>query len=105
MSNNQSGSAAWSPRILSILRIVVGANFILHGLEKVVGAPFGRMDHNFAAIHAWAGPIELLGGALLIMGLFTRTTAFITCGEMAVAYFHSWAPRGLFPSTTVASCR
>src|SRR5260370_22481950 len=44
-----------------------------------------------------AGPIEVTGGALLILGLFTRTTAFILCGEMAVAYFARWAPRGFWP--------
>jgi len=55
------------------------------------------MDYNFAALRAWAGPIEVVGGILIALGFCTRTTAFILCGEMAVAYFKTWAPRGLLP--------
>jgi putative oxidoreductase len=87
----------WASNLLSIIRIVLGAMFIQHGTEKLWAFPSGRVDHNFAQIHGIAGPIEFLGGILLVLGLFTRTTAFILCGEMAVAYFHSWAPRGFFP--------
>ena len=68
-----------------------------HGAEKLWGFAGGRIDHNFPQLHALAGPIELIGGLLLTVGLFTRTTAFILCGEMAVAYFRTWAPRGFFP--------
>jgi putative oxidoreductase len=84
---------------LSILRFAMGFLFIQHGLEKVWGFAGGRVDLNFAQAHAWAGPIEVTGGILLMLGLFTRTTAFILCGEMAVAYFKSWAPRGFWPIT------
>lgn len=59
--------------------------------------PAARIDLNFPQLHALAGPIELIGGLLITAGLFTRTTAFILCGEMAVAYFRTWAPRGFFP--------
>jgi len=68
-----------------------------HGGEKLWGFAGGRIDHNFPQLHALAGPIELIGGLLITAGLFTRTTAFILCGEMAVAYFRTWAPRGFFP--------
>jgi len=89
--------AKWTPYLLSVLRIAAGLLFIQHGGEKLWGFAGGRIDHNFPNLHAFAGPIELLGGALMILGLFTRTTAFILCCEMAVAYFRSWAPRGFFP--------
>jgi putative oxidoreductase len=83
--------------LLSILRIAAGLLFMQHGGEKLWGFAGGRIDHNFPQLHAMAGPIELIGGVLLVIGLFTRTTAFILCGEMAVAYFQAWAPRGFFP--------
>jgi putative oxidoreductase len=87
----------WAPYLLSILRIVTGLLFIQHGGEKLWGFAGGRIDHNFPELHALAGPIELIGGLLIALGLFTRSTAFILCGEMAVAYFRTWAPRGFFP--------
>jgi putative oxidoreductase len=91
-------SAKWTPYLLSILRIALGLLFIQHGTEKLWGFPHGRIDHNFfTSMHGLAGLIELPGGLMLILGLFTRPLAFILCGEMAVAYFHSWAPRGLWP--------
>ena len=87
----------WAPYLLSVLRIAAGLLFMQHGGEKLWGFAGGRIDHNFPQLHALAGPIELIGGLLLVMGLFTRTTAFILCGEMAAAYFRTWAPRGFFP--------
>lgn len=94
--------AGWRVRaapfaLLSILRIVTGLLFMQHGAEKLWGFAGGRIDLNFPQLHALAGPIELIGGLLITLGLFTRTTAFILCGEMAVAYFRTWAPRGFFP--------
>ena len=85
--------------LLSIVRFVVGFLFVQHGLEKIWGFAGGRIDRDFSSLHGIAGPIETVGGLLLILGLFTRSTAFILCGEMAVAYFHSWAPRGFWPIT------
>jgi putative oxidoreductase len=55
------------------------------------------VGYNFHSLIGIAGPLEVVGGALLIFGLFTRTTAFILSGEMAVAYFTRWAPRGFWP--------
>jgi putative oxidoreductase len=87
------------PWLLSVVRIAVGLLFFQHGAEKIWGFAGGRPDHNFGTLHGIAGPIEVIGGGLLIAGLFTRTTAFILCGEMAVAYFSRWAPRGFWPIT------
>ena len=86
-------------QFLSVLRFVMGFLFIQHGMEKVWGFAGGRIDLDFSHLHAMAGPIEVTGGTLLMVGLFTRTTAFILCGEMASAYFMSWAPRGFWPIT------
>lgn len=82
---------------LGIARFVMGFLFMQHGLEKLWGFLGGRIDHDFSQLHAWAGPIEAVGGTLLMLGLFTRTTAFIMNGEMAVAYFKTWAPAGFWP--------
>lgn len=92
-SLTNSRAAQW----LSVLRFVLGFLFIQHGLEKIFGFAGGRIDLDFSRAHGWAGPIEVAGGTLLMLGLFTRVTAFILCGEMATAYFLSWAPRGFWP--------
>ena len=78
-------------------RIATGLLFFQHGAEKLWGFAGGRMDHDFATLRGFAGPLEVAGGALITLGFCTRSTAFILCGEMAVAYFRSWAPRGFFP--------
>ena len=83
--------------LLSVARIAIGLLFFQHGAEKLWGFAGGRIDHDFGTLRGFAGPLEVVGGALIVIGLFTRATAFILCGEMAVAYFRSWAPRGLFP--------
>jgi putative oxidoreductase len=77
----------WAPNFLSLLRIAIGLLFFQHGAEKIWGFAGGRPDHNFASMHGFAGPLEVIGGTLLI----------ILCGEMAVAYFSRWAPRGFWP--------
>jgi len=94
MTRSTNGTPVWLPKLLSIVRIGVGLLFLEHGLATAFGLFEGRPDHNFAKLHAWAGPIETTGGILLILGLCTRTTGFILAGEMAVAYFQSpfrWA--------------
>jgi putative oxidoreductase len=88
---------ALAPYLLSIVRIVIGLLFLQHGAEKLWGFAGGRIDHDFLTLRGFAGPLEVAGGILIALGLFTRFTAFILCGEMAVAYFRSWAPRGFFP--------
>jgi len=88
----------WAPRILSVLRIVAALLFFEHGSTKLLGFP--PSDHSGAAFLslAWiSGFLELVGGALLIVGLFTRAVAFILSGEMAFAYWMAHAPQSPFP--------
>ncbi len=91
--------AAWAPRVLSVLRIITGLMIIEHGMAKLLGWPvvpaFAQLK-LFSLLGA-AGTIELVGGALLILGLFTQPAAFVLSGEMAVAYFMVHAPRSFFP--------
>ncbi len=89
----------WAPRFLSLLRIVAGLLFMEHGMAKLLGWPRdARFDNLKMLSLLWfAGIIELVGGALLTVCLFTRCVAFIMSGEMAIAYFTSHAPRGFFP--------
>lgn len=87
----------WRPYLLSLLRIGVGLVFFQHGAEKLWGFAGARTLGMHFTLIGMAGPLEVGGGLLLVLGLFTRTVSFILCGEMAVAYFTAWAPRGLFP--------
>ena len=94
---------AWTPQLLSIFRIMVGLLFLEHGTSKLLGFPnTGRPVHLdpaslFTTLAGWSGILELVGGLLIVFGLFTRVTAFILSGEMAVAYFLAHNPRGAFP--------
>jgi putative oxidoreductase len=91
--------AAWAPRALSVLRIITGLMIIEHGMAKLLGWPvvpaFAQL--KLFSLLGLAGTIELVGGALLILGLFTQPAAFIVSGEMAVAYFMVHEPRSFFP--------
>ncbi|HEX4693529.1 DoxX family protein [Sphingomonas sp.] len=87
--------ASWSPRLLSLLRIVVGLAFLSHGVSKFFGVP--PFPAPLTPLLTAAGVLELAGGALILIGLFTRPVAFILSGEMAVAYFMMHAPKGIFP--------
>src|SRR3954447_18167440 len=90
----------WEPRMLSILRIIAGLLFMEHGLAKVLGFPLqpNHVPYALSALNpGLQGLLELVGGLLLALGLFTRTVAFILAGDMAVAYFMAHAPRGVFP--------
>jgi putative oxidoreductase len=90
---------AWSDRALSVLRIVTALLFLQHGLAKHFGFPHVANFDNLQpfSLIGLAGGIEIVGGLLLLLGLFTRPAAFIMSGEMAVAYFMAHAPRGFFP--------
>jgi putative oxidoreductase len=88
--------ATWAPRLLSLLRIVVALGFIEHGTSKFFGLPPFPMPLN--PLLYVAGTLELVGGALILLGLFTRPVAFILSGQMAVAYFMAHAPQGFFPA-------
>ena len=86
------------PETLSILRIVIGLLFLEHGTSKLFGFPSSPMAMPaMGTLHWFQGLIEIAGGALFALGLFTRPVAFILAGDMAVAYFMAHAPRGFFP--------
>jgi len=84
-------------RALSLVRIAAGLLFFEHGAEKIWGFAGGQVDHNYLTLHGFAGPLEVIGGTMILLGLFTRFVAFILCGQMAVAYFDQWAGKGFFP--------
>ena len=90
--------AQWTPRLLSVLRIVAAFLFMSHGLQKILNLPVPRArEVDFWSLSGIAGQLELVGGVLLLVGLFTRPVAFILSGEMAFAYFIAHAPRGFWP--------
>ena len=92
-------ATAWAPRLLSVLRIMSGLLFLQHGTAKHLKFPvvpmFAKLDP--VSMLGAAGALEIVGSLLLILGLFTRTTAFIMSGFMAVAYFMAHANRGFYP--------
>jgi putative oxidoreductase len=89
----------WTPRILGIMRIVIGFLFLQHGTAKLFGFPHIAMFDALPlfSLMGLAGILELVGGAMILIGLCTRPVAFILSGEMAVAYFMAHAPGGLLP--------
>ena len=96
MVNGQSFEVVWAPRALAALRIVTGYLFIQHGTAKLFGVPHVAMFDQLTlfSLLGLAGVLELVGGALLLLGLFTRAAAFVLSGEMAVAYFMAHAAKG-----------
>jgi putative oxidoreductase len=106
MANSSSRVfALWSsfaPQFLSVLRIVAAFMFILHGTSKLVAFPVAVMPNGGTVAfptQAWfAGMLEAFGGALMLLGLFTRPVAFVLSGEMAVAHFQVHFPRGIWPT-------
>lgn len=94
---------AWAPRVQSILRIVTAYLFMLHGSAKLLHIPhIARFDHvQLLSLAGVAGVLELVGGALLVLGVLTRPVAFVLSGEMAFAYFMAHASKGnaLLPLT------
>jgi putative oxidoreductase len=89
----------WSPWFLSLLRIVIALLILQHGGQKILGYPGSKMP--MAPIFSWpvgiSGLLELVFGALVLLGLFTRPAAFILSGEMAVAYFMVHFPKAWWP--------
>ena len=85
------------PVLLSVLRIVTGFLFIEHGTQKWLLFPGGTTRATVENLGGIAGIFELVGGALIIMGLFTRPVAFVLSGVMAFAYFIAHAPQGFWP--------
>jgi|SRR5579871_5506750 putative oxidoreductase len=90
--------AKYQPQLLSVLRIVAALLFLEHGTQKLFHFPPMVMSipANAVPIIMAAAVIELVGGALLLLGLFTRITAFICSGEMAIAYWLVHFTRGGF---------
>jgi putative oxidoreductase len=88
--------ATWTPRALGALRIVAGYLFIAHGTAKLFGFPHVAMFDGLqlVSLAGIAGILEVAGGGLLILGLFTRPVAFVLSGLMAFAYFIGHAPQG-----------
>ena len=99
MSLTPAFYATWSPRLLGLLRIILGFLYIQHGTAKLFGVPHVAMFDGLQlfSLMGAAGVLELVGGALLLLGLFTRPVAFILSGQMAVAYFLMHAPAALLP--------
>jgi len=92
--------SVWAPRVLSILRIIAALLFMEHGLMKLFAFPGpqpGAPDPlpPLLLVAAW---LELVGGGLLTLGLFTRPVAFVLSGQMAAAYFMAHAPQGFYPA-------
>jgi putative oxidoreductase len=91
----------YAPHALAALRIVAGLLFLLHGAQKLFGfpgmPPSGALPPALSLF--WVGAVlELVGGAMLMLGLFTRPVAFVLSGEMAVAYWMFHAPRNFYPT-------
>ncbi len=95
---NLDRAEKYTPEMLSVVRIVVALLFLEHGTAKLLGfPPSPHGEPAFMTLMWFQGLIELLGGALLALGLFTRPVAFILSGNMAVAYFMGHASKGFFP--------
>jgi putative oxidoreductase len=91
--------AAWEPQLLSIFRIITGLLMFQFGVAKLLKFPPVPMFEKVVPLSLFgvAGMFELVFGALLILGLFSRLAAFILCGEMAFAYFIEHFPRNFIP--------
>jgi putative oxidoreductase len=90
----------WAPRVLSLLRIIAALLFLEHGLMKLFHFPVaqpGAPDPlpTMLLVAAW---LEVVGGTLLALGLFTRQVAFVLSGQMAFAYFIAHFPKGFWPA-------
>jgi putative oxidoreductase len=85
--------------VYCVMRLIVGLTFASHGGQLVLGM-FGGMKGSDSMLLQVAGWIQLVGGFMIALGLFTRLAAFIASGHMAVAYFMAHAPQGFFPIAT-----
>jgi putative oxidoreductase len=97
--NAFNGASRWQPQALAILRIVTGLTFLAHGLVKLIGFPAGAEpgQQELMTLLGVGSVLETVGGALIILGLFTRPTAFVLSGMMAVAYWMFHAPSSPYP--------
>src|SRR5215469_10960162 len=99
MTNRRMTLQEWSPEIRSVLRIVAALLFVQHGSAKLLHVPDQAMFAHLPVMSLlWVqGVIELVGGGLLALGLFSRPVAFILSGDMACAFFIAHFPRGWVP--------
>jgi putative oxidoreductase len=89
--------SVFSPYMLSILRIMSGLIFMAHGTQKMLNFPRGQPAVDLTSLSGIAGFFELIGGALIAIGLLARPAAFLCSGVMAAAYFIAHAPRSVYP--------
>jgi putative oxidoreductase len=89
--------AALSPYALAALRIMAALLFIEHGTQKMFGFPAAEFSPGFGTLIWFAALVEIVGGALVLVGQWTRIAAFICSGQMAVAYWMAHAPQSVFP--------
>jgi putative oxidoreductase len=87
----------FAPLTLSLMRVVFALTFLAHGTQKILGFPASNMNPAAFSLSWIAGILEFAGGALLVVGLFTRPVAFVLSGLMAFAYFIAHAPKSFFP--------
>ncbi|MDE2451774.1 MAG: DoxX family protein [Gammaproteobacteria bacterium] len=99
MNDTRTAVQGWSPIILSVLRIVAGLLFLQHGCAKLFHVPYQPMFAHLPlmTLLGLQGVIEVVGGILLAIGLFSRSVAFILSGDMAVAFFIAHFPRNWMP--------
>ncbi|MEH3090434.1 DoxX family protein [Agrobacterium cavarae] len=88
----------YQPYALAALRIIAALLFIEHGTQKLFGFPPAQMEGSLPPLLLAAALLELVGGILILVGLFTRPVAFILSGQMAFAYFMAHAPKSFFPA-------
>ncbi len=87
---------AWGEIALNLLRIIMGFLFMPHGAQKMFGV-LGKKAESVFTLHGAAGPLEFIGGLMILIGLWTRPTAFVCSGLMAVAYWITWGHLGFWP--------
>lgn len=97
MADSHQGGTSNEGLARAALRVFAGLTLMQHGFQKAFGMFGGERVTTFPSLDGFALPLETLGAALLILGLFTRPVAFVLAGEMAVAYFYFHAKRGLIP--------
>jgi len=96
---NSNSFERYSPHMLAVLRIMTALLFLAHGTQKLLGFPASPSPSPaLFSLFGLAGTLEIVGGLLLVVGLFTRPVAFILSGEMAFAYFLSHFPKSFFPA-------
>jgi putative oxidoreductase len=104
MSIFEASRSPWTGRMLSVLRIVAGLVFFTHGTQKLFGLPPlppGMPPIDWMSQMGLAGSLEVFGGSLIVLGLFTRIVSIVLAGEMAVAYFQSHFPQSFWPTVNM----